>query len=153
MELTPDQQIELWFHYEEIAMHFNGLIIQYRLQLMGGVGAIGAVAGYLIAEKTDAVNRPGLRLVVSTTLLVLVSAAAFLDISYYNQLLVGAVDALLEFEKNNRNINMSTRIDQAVPGWPWPVIHIWYAAILVPLASFVIWSSCDWLKSRKETDD
>lgn len=148
MELTPDQQIELWFHYEEIAMHFNGLIIQYRLQLMGGLGAIGAVAGYLIAEKTEAVNRPGLRLVVSITLLALVSAAAYLDISYYNQLLVGAVDALLEFEKNNSSINMSTRIHEAAKGWPWPIIHIWYSAIIVPLAIFAIWSFKDWRRHR-----
>ena len=149
MELTP-AQVELWFHYEEIAMHFNGLIIQYRLQLMGGVGAIGAVASYLIASRTEEAMRPGLRLVVSATLLVLVCAAAYLDIFYYNQLLVGAVDALLEFEKNNPSINMSTRIHEAVEDWPWPVIHIWYGAIIVPLAVFVLWSFSDYFKSQKK---
>lgn len=152
MVLTPDEQIDLWFHYEEIAMHFNQLIIQYRLQLMGGVGAIGAVAGYLIAEKTGVANRPGLRLVVSSMLLMLVFAAAYLDIYYYNQLLVGAVDALLEFEQDNSSINMSTRIHEAVENWPYPVIHLWYGAIIVPLGGFVIWSLMNWLSHRQKTD-
>ena len=151
MELTP-AQVDLWFHYEEITMHFNQLIIQYRLQLMGGVGAIGAVASYLIASKTEEANRPGLRFVVSLTLLVLVSAAAYLDIYYYNQLLEGAVDALLEFEKNNPRIYMSTRIHDAVKGdWPWPVIHIWYSAIIVPLVVFVLWSINDYLQSKNKS--
>jgi hypothetical protein len=34
----PPNVIDLWFHYEQVAMHFNELIMQYRLQLMGARG-------------------------------------------------------------------------------------------------------------------
>ena len=61
MELEPDQVIALWFHYEKIAMHFNQLIIQYRLQLMGGAGAIGAVAAFLIQSRDHEERRADCR--------------------------------------------------------------------------------------------
>ena len=136
MELEPDQVIALWFHYEEIAMHFNQLIIQYRLQLMGGAGAIGAVAVFLIQSKDDEERRYLMRWVVSFIMFFLLLAAAILDILYYNKLLLGAVKALLEFEKAHPPINMSTLIHDEVAGFDTMAILIWYAAILVPVAGF-----------------
>ena len=35
-ELDPEV-IKLWYHYEEVAMHFNGLIMQFRIQVMAGL--------------------------------------------------------------------------------------------------------------------
>ena len=139
MELANQQVIDLWWHYEEIAMHFNQLILQYRLQLMSGAGVIGTVASYLIGTKVpDVERRHRARYLVSLILLVLLSAAAILDLGYYNLLLLGAVDALVEFETANPGINMSTRIEERVPG----MFSVWtvYALILVPLAIFTFTS-------------
>lgn len=135
MEPTP-AQVDLWFHYEEIAMHFNELIMQYRLQLMGGVGALGIVAAFLTQSKDDEERRYFMRAVVSFVLLILIFAAAILDLSYYNRLLHGAVIALLEFEKAHPSINMSTHIEDAVWGDGTLPIVLWYGAILGPVAWF-----------------
>ncbi len=95
MELTNEQIVDLWFHYEEIAMHFNELIIQYRLQLMGGAGAIGAISSYLIGSKVeDPQQHRWLRFLVSFMLLVLITAAAALDLFYYNRLLLASVEVI-----------------------------------------------------------
>lgn len=89
--------VELWFHYEEVAMHFNDLLMQYRLQLLGGAGAVGTVASYLIGGRVeDQLRRNWLRFLVSAGMLVLLAAAASLDVWYYDRLLRGAVKALLE---------------------------------------------------------
>jgi hypothetical protein len=52
MTLDPNV-VQLWKHYEDIAMHFNELIIDYRLQLMGGTGVLGTVAGHLSSNNVD----------------------------------------------------------------------------------------------------
>jgi len=143
-------EVALWFHYQELAMHFNQLIIQYRLQLMGGVGAIGAVAAYLIGAKAPQHARRRLRLVVSALMLILVVAAALLDLLYYHQLLEGAVDAILELEAKTQHINMSTRIDERVKGWATPIIVIWYSAMVLPLLAYVVWSAVDAYRHRNE---
>ena len=60
---TTEEVIKLWFHYEQIAMHFNDLIIQYRLQLMGGAGAIGTFYFFLVRKlMNQAIGLLGLAL-------------------------------------------------------------------------------------------
>src|SRR5688572_11441655 len=101
MEVPPtDATIALWFRYEEIAMHFNQLIMQFRIQVIAGVGAIGTAASYLIGEKVKEPDRQAwLRSTISSGMWVLILCAAILDLAYYNRLLRGAVNALLEFER------------------------------------------------------
>lgn len=146
MELTPEQVVALWFHYEEVAMHFNELILQYRLHLMSGAGVVGTLASYLIGTKVpDVERRHRARFLVSLILLVLLSAAALLDLGYYNRLLLGAVEALTEFEAAHAPINLSTKIEERVPSLY--TIYAVYALILVPLAIFT-WIA--WREHRKE---
>src|SRR5205085_5711681 len=97
---VPDPgTVALWWHYEELAMHFNGLIMQFRLQVIGGAGAIGTIAGYLInsGKVEDEKHRERLRAVVAGGLWVLILSAAMLDVFYYRQLLEGAVRAIVTF--------------------------------------------------------
>ena len=132
--------IDLWFRYEEIAMHFNNLLMQFRLQLMGGAGVIGTVASYLIGAKvTEPHEHNWLRALVSTGLWVLIAAAASLDLFYYDRLLKGAVAGLLELEAQNPTIQMSTRIE-AVVGHGKDTIWYAYGFILSALGLFVGWS-------------
>jgi hypothetical protein len=132
--------IALWYHYEEIAMHFNELIMQYRLQLIGGAGAIGTVASYLIGAKIkDVVEGRWLRALVCSGLLVLVAAAASLDLLYYDKLLRGAVDALLDFEMKHPQIQMSTRIENSVGQGKFAIWHV-YETLLLLMTIFTAWS-------------
>lgn len=145
MQLT-DAEVAIWFHYEEIAMHFNQLIMQYRLQLMGGFGAIGAISSYLVGGKvTDEGRRIWLRCLIATGLLVLVIAAAILDVFYYNLLLQGAVDALIEFESQHPPLNMSTLIERKVAHRGLYTIYFVYSAVIGTLAAFTIWS---WMEHK-----
>lgn len=134
-----NEEMQLWFHYEEVAMHFNQLIIQYRLQLVGGAGVIGALASYLVQQKvSNRLKRYELHVVVSLVLFLVVSAAASLDIFYYNKLLQGAVDALMEYEKRHPDYYMSTKIEASVTGRGMTAIWCAYLAILLPLLLFTI---------------
>src|SRR5438094_78343 len=66
---TPPDTVTLWHYYEEIAMHFNSLIMQFRLEVIGGAGALGTLASYLIGGKvTDPGQQNWLRALVSSGL-------------------------------------------------------------------------------------
>jgi hypothetical protein len=134
-----------WYHYEEIAMHFNTLIMQFRLQLLGGAGLIGTLASYLIGGKVKGVaQQHRLGFYVSGGLFVLIFAAALLDIFYYDYLLRGAVQALLDFEKLHPEIQMSTTIENTV-GWGKYIADVSYVLVLGALGAFTWWS---WRKYR-----
>jgi hypothetical protein len=149
MAMPTSDTIALWYHYEEIAMHFNTLIIQFRLQLIGGVGAIGAAAAYLIGGKVEgAAQRAWLRTIVAAGLFVLILVAAMLDLFYYDRLLRGAVDALLDFERNHSEIQMSTLIEKRV-GWGREVVWVAYGVMLLILGCFAAWSHGDYRRERK----
>lgn len=148
--MNIDQVIELWHHYEQVAMHFNELIIQYRLQLMGGAGVIGALSGYLIGSKVESpLLRHKLRAYVSTGLLFLVLAAFYLDVYYYNELLRGAVNAILKLEAEHPDIlYMSTHIKSQFPDGATRHIYVAYSFVLFPLFAFTIWA---WYAHIKES--
>jgi hypothetical protein len=141
--------LDQWYHYEEIAMHFNTLIMQFRLQLLGGAGLIGTVASYLIGGKVgNEPQRHWLRLIVSLGLFVLITAAAILDLFYYDKLLRGAVDALLAFEAKHPEIQMSTGIEQTVGKGkyaPW----FSYGLVLTTLGLFTGWSLWEYRRIRR----
>ncbi len=141
-------ELAVWFHYEEVAMHFNEILIQFRLQLLGGAGSLATVALYLIGEKVHEIQRPRLRTLASTALLTLVFAAAMFDLGYYNQLLRGAVDALLEFERQHPSLYLSTKIEVAAGGWPY-FIYGAYGLVLLVIGTHCAWSWSNYLRGRK----
>ena len=64
-----------------------------------GAGAIGALSSYFIGSHVKVLERRHIiRTYVATVVLILLSAAALLDLCYYNELLLGAADALKQFE-------------------------------------------------------
>jgi len=116
-------------------MHFNDLLIGFRLQLFGGAGALGTVAAYLVGEKvSDEQQRVRLRWLVSSGLFVLVLAAAVLDLMYYNRLLRGAVEALLDLERGCSNLKLSSVIEESVGCAGRAAPFATYALILLALA-------------------
>lgn len=137
--ILDENVIQLWFHYEEVAMHFNELIIQYRLALMGGIGAIGTAASYIINMKTkEEIIKRKLIANISLVLLLLFVAAASLDIFYYNELLLGAVDAVLQFENEHKEIYLSTKITKRFTNSETMTIYVIYGIILFLFIAFTI---------------
>jgi hypothetical protein len=93
------QLLDTWKKYEDIAMHFNDLIMRWRLQAAGGLAALATVGGSTIGTiANDRVRYWGL-LLLAITLGFLWSGIAIIDLFYYRRLLTGAVRDLLELEK------------------------------------------------------
>jgi len=146
MAVPSSDAVALWWHYEELAMHFNGLIMQFRLQVLGGAGAIGAVAGYLINSGTiDPKQQERLRAVVAGNLWILILSAALLDVFYYRQLLEGAVNAIIGLERQYPEIQISTEIQRTV-GHGVDVIWIFYGLLLLTLGAY---AGRSWYKSQQ----
>jgi hypothetical protein len=140
--------LQLWWHYEETAIHFNELIMQYRLQLMGATGAIGAVTAFVISHKSNKSHFHELRAFTATIVTILFSAAAWLDLFYYNELLLGAVDALLALEARHPELNLSTAINNRFDASEANVISWSYGLLITLMAGFSFWSSKQWWAHR-----
>ncbi len=114
---------ELWNKYEDIVMHFNDLIVKIRIQALGAVAAITTFAGIL--SKGSAAGGYNWGLISSVFFFVIVFWIAIwiLDFKYYNRLLHGAVDAIINIENLSKKgithvkeIDLSTCIERAVAG-------------------------------------
>ena len=108
-----DQRFKLWEKYEEVAMHFNDLILRLRVQALGGITAVFALSGIAVNFAARPATSEQWDVIFGTLLFLIVAwvAIAILDLNYYYTLLLGAVDALLEIE-NSGDIVLSTRIEQ-----------------------------------------
>ncbi|MBI1213681.1 MAG: hypothetical protein GC190_19655 [Alphaproteobacteria bacterium] len=110
---------KLWAKYEDIAMHFNDLLMRLRSQSLAGIAALSTIVGVL--AKGDVAS---MRVSWFVAAMIFVAMALFwvaiwcLDFLYYNRLLRGAVSALAQIEQESRQptsfksgINMSTLIE------------------------------------------
>ncbi len=113
---------KIWKSYEDVAMHFNDLIIRLRIQSIGGLAALTAILGIFLNDRIET-NSNSLNYCIATiALFILIMfwvGIFFLDIFYYNRLLEGAVNGILELERSkdefvkNKDINLSTNIELA----------------------------------------
>jgi hypothetical protein len=112
---------ELWEKYQNIAIHFNDLIIRLRTQALAAVAALSTLVG--IFAKTDLGNFTytwEIAGFVFAALAFFWVAIWILDFAYYNQLLIGAIAALLELEKesetreNVSRIRFSTLVEESL---------------------------------------
>jgi hypothetical protein len=105
---------DLWEKYEDVAMHFNDLLIRLRMQALGVVAALSTLVGIFTKAETSVTWE--IAALVFAGLALFWIAIWVLDFSYYNRLLVGAVAAILELEKRSttetqiKTINISTMI-------------------------------------------
>jgi hypothetical protein len=114
--------LNVWEKHEKIAMHFNDLILKVRIQALGAITAVVTVGSVLLKTVQPETHFPwGLLTSVFAVLFLFWIAIWMLDFLYYNRLLSGAVDSLLELENainsgNEIKFNMSHRIEDAVLG-------------------------------------
>src|SRR5438093_1557838 len=111
---------EVWKQYQVVAMHFNDLLMRLRSQSLAAVAGISAVTGVIIRAGIEPPMRWSALAAVFLFLSLFWLAIWILDFCYYNRLLVGAVDALIEIEKQSAAGNrldqlvLSTRIEAVV---------------------------------------
>jgi hypothetical protein len=113
---------EAWKEHQQIAMHFNDLLMRLRSQSLAAVGALASVAGFAFhgQETANATNWHAL-FAAFGALCVFWVAIWILDFMYYNRLLLGAVNALVAIEKASAHgqttltsLDLSIKIEEAV---------------------------------------
>ena len=138
---SPDSQtVELWKKYEDVAMHFNDLIMRWRLQAIGGLAGLVTLAGFVVGDAETVLVRYRAMLILTGMLTFGWLGVACIDLFYYRRLLQGAVDAILELETQVKAISLSTKIEaKARPGSeiaPW----MFYISGLLPLLLIIVWA-------------
>lgn len=108
----------LWSRYEDVAMHFNDLLIRLRLQSLAGIAAVSTLVGLFSKEGITDIKLSWLAATIIFVAMALFWIAIWcLDVLYYNRLLSGAVAALLHLEEQTKagrpvtDIQLSTAID------------------------------------------
>jgi hypothetical protein len=161
---------DLWAKYEDIAMHFNDLLIRLRTQALAAVAAISTVVGIFTKTEPSAVHVSWeIATAVFVALIIFWIAIWLVDRLYYNRLLIGAVIALREIEKESKKpnpdlaINMSTTIEEYVahpvsayrPFWHRVQlkigVYVFYGLVFIALilgAGFCYWHE---LQTRSAT--
>ena len=110
---------DYWKKSEDIAMHFNELIIAFRLKALGGLGVGLGLIGGVFAKgqkmKTDDWMILAWVLLLSLVIWFIICR---LDRSYYSRLLQGTIDEILSIE-TRASISLSKRIEEAVQDAGW----------------------------------
>jgi hypothetical protein len=119
---------ELWAQHEDIAIHFNDLLMKLRLQSLAGIAAVSTLVGIFTKEGVADAH---VGWMVATAIFVALAlfwiAIWCLDFFYYNRLLMGAVAALTQLERDissgavaSSGIKMSTMIEGEFKKSIWP---------------------------------
>ena len=134
-------KFEVWKEYENIAMHFNTLLIQLRMRALGGVAIVVALISFIGKSEIDM----GLQLKIygfSFLILSVAWIAIFLiDYFYYNKLLLGAVKSTINLEamlESEIKINFSTDVKEYVENEDVTYKNLWailffYVSVLILL--------------------
>ena len=103
---------DLWAKYEDVAMHFNDLLIRLRTQALAAVAALSTLVGIFTKTDSSTVHVSWeIATAVFLGLAVFWIAIWSIDRFYYTRLLIGAVIALRNIEKESRKPSPSLAID------------------------------------------
>ena len=109
--------LALWSKHEDIAMHFNDLLMRLRSQSLAGIAAVSTLVGLFSKEGIGSIKMDWLAAsAIFIAMMCFWAAIWCLDFLYYNQLLVGAVEAIKDLEAKIelgpiKSIGLSTAID------------------------------------------
>jgi hypothetical protein len=138
-ELKEEQGrwLEVWKKAEDIAVHFNQLIITFRLQALGGVTVAGGLVGTLLLGKDGASPSRasyGAFAGAMAFLSVLWFAIWVIDHGYYHLLLEGAVAEAERLETESGDVvRLSKEISKSARGSS--TARKWF--YVLPLAAFL----------------
>lgn len=100
-KLTEDET-RAWLKAEEVAVHFNELIMNFRLKAVGAITLAGGLVGTVLLNKGDVppprINYFSFALAMWFLAVVWI-AILWLDLGYYHRLLLGAVAEAIRIEK------------------------------------------------------
>lgn len=114
-----DDVFKLWSKYEDVAMHFNDLILRLRFQALAGVAGLTTLVGVFGRDVDDPTVRSAVVSGVFALLAFFWVAIWALDRFYYDKLLCGAVHALLKLERlsaerpDHLKIDLSSDIERS----------------------------------------
>jgi hypothetical protein len=146
----------LWVKYEEVAMHFNDLLIRLRTQSLAGIAALAALVGIFSREGIADIHLDWIVAeAIFAAMIAFWIAIWCLDLLYYNRLLSGAVRAVTALERQTKpdaefsgEIDLSTLIEAefsrpiwSLKKWRFKGIVIFYGLVLAVLVSGLIFSN------------
>lgn len=132
--------LELWKKYEDVAMHFNDLLMRWRLQAIGGLAGLVTLAGFVVGDATTLTVRYRAMFILGGVLALGWIGVAIIDLFYYSRLLRGAVDALLAIERANPPITLSTIIENRAKKASVVTTWIFYICGFIPLVGIIAWA-------------
>jgi hypothetical protein len=136
----PREAIDVWQKYEDVAMHFNDLMMRWRLQAIGGLATVTTLAGAVVSQVSDDANRYWAMLLLSLLLLFGWVGIAVIDLWYYRSLLRGAVQSLVDIEREIPGVSLSTDIEGEAKRAGKIAPHIFYGCALIPLVLIVAYA-------------
>jgi hypothetical protein len=135
-------QFALWSKYEDVAMHFNELIMRWRLQAIGGLAGLLTLAGFVVGDADTLHVRYRAMLIFSGMLSFGWIGVACIDLFYYRRLLQGAVDAILDLERRtDGRITLSLQIENRAQAGATVMPSLFYVLGLIPLITIAWWAT------------
>lgn len=156
-ETKPIDVQSLWAKYEDIAMHFNNLLMKLRTHSLAVIAALSTAVGIFAKDGVDAFTLDwGAAEALFIAMALFWIAIATLDFGYYNRLLLSAVKAITELEaayKPGTKFTVGIRISSAIEDefktgfWKAPRarLHgvIWfYGIVLIAIFAGIVYSHC-----------
>jgi len=129
-----DHFFAVWCKYEDIANHFNGLIIQIRIKSLALITSISSILA-IYTTKDGVIQWELLQYALMFQFFFLLSVCV-LDLFYYNRLLTNTVIILRDLEKDRPKTdgipepNFSTVLDDEVGG-TWIVQSFYLVSLSV----------------------
>ena len=134
-------KFQLWVEAEKIAMHFNSLLIQLRLRALAGISVIAGLAGIFSGGSDGGLNWMLMAFILFVLLFVWLSIYV-IDRLYYQNLLSGAVDAIINLEKSTAGdpipINISTFIKQKATNDNKNSSSMWAVNVFYSIIAFLL---------------
>lgn len=142
-DYSKEDEYLLWCKYEDVAMHFNDLIMRLRTQALGGLTGVVAISGFAMNFTSKPSSATEWSILCGTFLFFALAWLALwvLDLGYYNKLLEGAVEAIIAHERRtpplpcgNARINLSSIIRDHSPNYK-RVVRLFYIIVFAGLAA------------------
>jgi hypothetical protein len=145
--LTEDE-MRLWEKAEDVALHFNEMIMNFRLKAVGALAVGGGLVGTVLLPK-DGGGAAYANYMVFAGAMVFLAVVWLgimaIDLGYYVPLLLGAVKDVIRIEnRSGGEIQLSTLIEKESKRHWWLDAPARWAFYLLPLAALLAAAYLAW---------